>query len=81
MARIDKLIAKAKKSPQNLRFEEFVTLVTRVGVYSLHGNPSGSHWTFEKSGQYPITLTKTGGKAKVEEVKKVVQRFREEGLI
>jgi hypothetical protein len=80
MPQLDKLVEKARRSPRNIRYQELVKILCRVGGYEFN-NQVGSHCVYRKNGQYSIALTKTPGLAKVEEVKKVVSRLEEEGLI
>ncbi|MBU1671512.1 MAG: hypothetical protein KKF41_14630 [Actinobacteria bacterium] len=80
MTQLEKLVRKARTAPQNVRFSELVKIVSRVGGYELYGRV-GSHCSYRKKEQYSLTLTATSGLAKVEEVKKVIRRLGEEGLI
>jgi len=77
MSQLAKLVERARTSPRNLRYSELVRILSGIGEYEFH-NQVGSHCTCSKKGHYPITLTRTPGLAKVEEVKKVVTRLEEE---
>ncbi|MBU4194704.1 MAG: hypothetical protein L6427_08705 [Actinomycetia bacterium] len=80
MTNVKKIVDKACNSPRNIRFRELVTLLTRIGCYSLD-SINGSHWNFRRDGYYPITITHTRGHAKIREVKEVVKLLKESGWI
>lgn len=80
MTQLEKLVEKAGRSPRSIRFSELARILTWVGGYHFH-NQRGSYCTYVKNGQHLITLTKVPGRAKVEEVKKVMSRLEEEWLI
>ncbi len=80
MTNVRKVVCKACDSPQNLRFRELVTLLTRIGGYSLN-SINGSHWNYSRDGYYPITITQTRGQAKLREVKAADKLLKESGWI
>jgi hypothetical protein len=76
-----KLVKKAKRSPQNIRFAELQKIITKIGGYELH-NITGDHFTYSKRHHDPITITMAGGgKAKPNEVSDVMKRLKKEGLV
>lgn len=60
MTRIGKLIAKALRKPPELRFSE-VRKILEHFEYA-EDRRSGSHATFTKKGEYPISVPLVGGK-------------------
>lgn len=58
MTQWEKLLKKIQSLSPHMRFNELKKVLERFG-YTLRGSGSGgSHYTFRKSGKYPITIPK-----------------------
>jgi predicted RNA binding protein YcfA (HicA-like mRNA interferase family) len=79
MTKKEKLLAKAAKSPQNLRFEEFITLLEQNGFTI--SRIKGSHFVacHEKT-QQAISIQERRGNAKLYQVKQFFEILKEENL-
>ncbi len=84
----EKLLAKARNSPANLAFDDLIKLVEQLGWK--HRNTKGSHHIFsyprarDTGNLYPRPLNLQrwkGGKAKREQVKEMLKRAEEMGII
>lgn len=79
MSKFEKLIEKFYYLPNDLRFDEIKKVLEFYG-YTL-SSKKGSHFTFRKEGEKPITIPvhgKTGiKKTYVEEIKKIVEKENE----
>jgi predicted RNA binding protein YcfA (HicA-like mRNA interferase family) len=60
MTRIEKLIERIRRRPVEADFADVDRLLRHFGW--LLDRESGSHVTFMKSGEYPITVPKKGGR-------------------
>lgn len=72
MSKIEKLIAKAQNSPQNLTFLEFTKILKYYGFKRRGVN--GSHYAYKTKGppSYTATIQSNKGKAVVYQVKQVL---------
>jgi len=70
MARKEKLLAKAKESPQNISFQELETL---AAAYGLPLEPGGSHYVQRLPDGTKNTIKREGNKVKKWDVKDVVE--------
>lgn len=80
MVKKDKLFEKALNSPQNLRFDEFMTLLLAFGF--ILERMRGSHHMFSHPG-IPELLSiqpKAGGKAKPYQVRQLVKLIEQYDL-
>lgn len=75
MSKWDKLLSRINLLSNDIRFNELRKVLESYG-YVMH-NPRGgsSHYTFRKSGSYPITIPKHEPikKVYIEKVKKIVE--------
>lgn len=60
MTQLDKLIAKARARPSEMRYEDVYTLLTSLGWTLKHDR--GTHVSFVKPGELPLGIVKKGGK-------------------
>ena len=67
----DKLLDKARRSPQNLSYKEFETLLTQHG-YSKE-RQTGSHAMWKRSGLPRLCIQDDKGKAKKYQVKQFLE--------
>ena len=79
MPKVDKLLYKAKNTPQNLRFKEFCNLIEFFEA-NLR-NTKGSHFIYKRSKEpsFAISVQDVGGKAKpyqVREFLNILYRLR-----
>ena len=65
MGQRDKLISEILKLNKNLRFEDLVKALIRIGYTQNQPKGGSSHYTFRKDGKMPITLPKTKSMNKV----------------
>jgi len=70
MAKREKLLAKAKNSPQNISFQELETL---AAAYGLPLKPGGSHYVQRLPDGTKNTIKREGNKVKEWYVKPVVE--------
>jgi len=71
MGKLEKLIEKIIKADKNLRFDELAKVLVRLGYTQYQPKRGGSHYTFRKDGNMPITIPKANpiNKAYVELVR------------
>lgn len=81
MVRADKLIQKAIKSPQNLRFSELCRLCEYFDMKRRKGGGSG-HVVYKRESppSYAITIQNDNGKAKPYQVRQLLTWAEENGL-
>lgn len=77
----DKLLEKARKNPQNLRFDELCTLAESFD-FVRRKNSSG-HRVYKRNSEPKITITiqDLNGKAKPYQVKQLIRALEDAGLI
>ena len=79
MSKLERLIDKINSLQNDLRFEEIKKVLIYYG-YSL-SSKKGSHFTFRKDGENPITIPVHGKagikKTYVEEIKKIIEKENE----
>ena len=73
MARKEKLLAKAKNSPQNISFSELETLATAYGLPLTQGKGGGSHYLMRLPDGTKPTIVREGNKVKKWYVQEVVE--------
>ena len=76
MSRKDKLLAKAKNNPNNLRFGEFETLLSQCRWTFDHQN--GSHRIWYSPQGHRLSIQSKGSKVKEYKVKKFLKQYDEE---
>ena len=81
MGKLEKLLNKAQSSPQNLRFEEFCTLIKYFDA-KLRKQP-GSHRVFkrEEKPRFTISVQDVNGMAKPYQVNQFINKLLELGLL
>ncbi len=75
MARKEKLLAKAKESPQNISFQELESL---AAAYGLHLEPGGSHYVQKLPDGTKNTIKREGNRVKrwyVQDVVEAIETF------
>jgi len=73
MTQRDKLLAKIRSHPKNVRFDDMQTLLGYFGYQ--HVRVSGSHHRYQRQGSPPITISRHGAhvhSAAVEEVLRIL---------
>ncbi len=79
MGKIEKLLAKAKNSPQNIRFDEICRLAESFGFEYRGGK--GSHKVYSKKGVTDIlTFQNVGGMVKPYQVRQFLKIIEEYNL-
>ena len=82
MSKIEKLLAKAKNNPDNIRFQEICNLAEYIG-FKLKGG-KGSHKVYSRKGITEIlTLQDVNGMAKPYQVRQlldIIERYKLEDL-
>ncbi|MCL1875095.1 MAG: hypothetical protein FWF87_02400 [Synergistaceae bacterium] len=80
MSRIEKLMNEIKSLNKDLRFEELVKVLVRMGYSQNQPRSGSSHYTFRKSGKMPITIPKSTpvNKAYIEMVKNAILEHESE---
>ncbi len=79
MSKLEKLLEKARATPQNIRFTELCRLAEQFG-FSLKGG-KGSHRVYSKEGVTDIlTFQDVNGMAKPYQVKQFLKVIEEYGL-
>ena len=73
MAKTDKLLAKAKNSPQNISFSELETLAATYGLPLKPGKSGGSHYLMKLPDGTKSTIVREGNKVKKWYVQEVVE--------
>ena len=76
MAKIDKLIEKARNNPDGLSFSDFETLMSRLKWVMDH--QSGSHQIWYSPKGYRISVQNRSGKAKGYQIKQFLNQYDEE---
>lgn len=71
MTKTDKLLAKARNNPTGLRFEEFETLLVRLGW--ICDRRSGSHRIYIAPGGERLSIQPKGTKAKGYQVRQFLE--------
>jgi len=76
----DKLTDEILKLNKNLRFEDLVKALIKIGYTQNQPKSGSSHYTFRKSGKMPITLPKATSmnKAYIEKVRSAVIEYESE---
>ena len=78
MAKTDKLLAKAKNSPQNISFAELEILANAYGLPLKQGKGGGSHYLMKLPDGTKPTIVREGNKVKkwyVQEVVEAIEMF------
>ena len=78
MSRTEKLLAKAKNSPQNISFSELETLAAAYGLPLTQGKGGGSHYLMKLPDGTKPTIVREGNKVKkwyVQEVVEAIEMF------
>ena len=80
MSQWDKLVANILAENKNLRFEELVKALIKIGYTMEQPRGGSSHYTFRKAGCFPITLPKQNpmNKAYIGLVADAVRQYLEE---
>ena len=81
MSKIEKLLQKARNSPQNLRFEELRKLCVHFGMEL--AKSEGSHFIYSRKDdpKFIISIQEDkGGKAKTYQVKQLLDNVEDHGL-
>jgi len=80
LSRIEKLMNEIKSLNKDLRFEELVKVLVRMGYSQNQPRSGSSHYTFRKSGKMPITIPKSTpvNKAYIEMVKNAILEHESE---
>lgn len=73
MSRTEKLLAKAKNSPQNISFSELETLAAAYGLPLKQGKGGGSHYLMKLPDGTKPTIVREGNKVKKWYVQEVVE--------
>ena len=76
MRRKDRLLAKAKNNPNNLRFREFETLLSQCGWIFDH--QTGSHRIWYSPRGYRLPIQSKRSQAKGYQVKEFLRQYDEE---
>lgn len=71
MTTSEKLLEKAIKSPQNLKYKEFETLLAQHGYAK--ERQTGSHAMWRAAGKPRMCIQNDGGKAKIYQVKEFLE--------
>jgi hypothetical protein len=81
LSQLDKLIEEILKLNKNLRFDDLAKVLTRIGYIQKQPRGGSSHYTFRKSGKFPITLPKATpmNKAYIELVRNAIIEYESEG--
>ena len=81
MGKIEKLINKAKKSPQNLKFREFCSLLEYFDMECR--NTSGSHRVYkrQKAPIFTLSIQDVNGMAKPYQIKQLFEKLQELGVL
>lgn len=58
MANLDKLLARVRSVPTDMRFDELRRVLEAYGYKMTSPHGGGSHYTFRKAGHDPITVPK-----------------------
>lgn len=74
MTTAEKLLEKAMRSPQNLTFKEFETLLAQHGY--IKERQTSSHTMWHASGLPRICIQNNAGKAKVYQVREFLETIR-----
>jgi hypothetical protein len=72
----EKLIAKARRSPQNIRFEEFETLLRHAGW--AFDRQAGSHRIWISTARFRLSIQETSGNAKAYQVRQFLAQYDRE---
>jgi hypothetical protein len=80
LSRLEKLLQKAIKSPQNLLFHEFCTLCSYFGMEKR--GQSGSHVIYKRkvAPKFALSIQNDDGKAKPYQVREFLKKIKELGL-
>jgi hypothetical protein len=80
LGKLEKLINKAKNSPQNLAFEEFCWLCERFGM--AERRHAGSHRVYKRMQEpiFALSIQSDKGRAKPYQVKQFLDLLEEHGL-
>ena len=81
MSRREKLLAKAKRSPQNITFSELETLADAYGLLLRQGKSGGSHYFLKLPDGTKPTIVREGNEVKkwyVQEVVEAIEIFGHE---
>lgn len=73
MSRIEKLLARAKNSPQNISFRELETLANAYGLPLKQGRGGGSHYIQRLPDGTKYTIPRQGNRVLWIYVKRVVE--------
>ena len=76
MTQRDKLLAKSRSHPKNVRFDDMQTLLGYFGYQLVR--VSGSHHRYQRQGSPPITISRHGAhvhSAAVEEVLRILDKL------
>lgn len=76
MEKFEKLLHKAKNSPDGLSFNDFRTLMKSCGW--LEDHQTGSHQIWYSPAKYRISIQNRKGKAKSYQVKQFLTRYYDE---
>ena len=76
----DKLIKKAVKSPQNLRFDELCSLCRHFGMKKRRSKSGHRIYKREYPPKFTISIQDDNGKAKPYQVDKLLDKVREHNL-
>ncbi|MBM2825515.1 MAG: hypothetical protein HW402_1179 [Dehalococcoidales bacterium] len=78
MAKRDKLLAKAKNSPQNISFQELEALAAAYGLFLKQGGGGSSHYIQRLPDGTKNTIVREGNKVKrwyVQDVVEAIETF------
>ena len=77
MSQWDKLISEILKVNKNLRFDDLVKALVKMGYTQHQPKGGGSHYTFRKPGKMPVTLPKSNpmNKTYIEMVRDIILEF------
>ncbi|MFA5308836.1 MAG: hypothetical protein WC370_05030 [Dehalococcoidales bacterium] len=78
MSKTDKLLDKAKNSPQNISFLELESLCANYGLTLKRGKGGGSHYLLKLPDGTKLTIPRKGTKVKkwyVQEVVEAIESF------
>ena len=82
MSKWDKLIDELLKVNKNLRFDDLVKILTKIGYVKSQPKGGSSHTVFRKKGKTPIALPKATpmNKAYIEMVREAVLESEKDGV-
>nr|AGS53932.1 hypothetical protein [uncultured bacterium contig00087] len=80
MSQWDKLIDDIIKLNKNVRFEDLVKVLKKIGYKQHQPKGGSSHYTFRKSGRMPITLPRSTpiNRVYIEMVRDVILEYENE---